>query len=190
MARQFVDAVQRHDAVEADRLEKLLNKADDPPALGSAALWYAEVAGWPVFPLRPGEKIPATRHGFKDATTDEDQIREWWSAQPLYNIGIPTGPISGFDVIDVDGPSGVKSLSELGDDVLPDIHGKVSTPRGIHLLVLATESGNRAGVRPGIDYRSVGGFVVSPPSIVDGKRYSWAMKPSPQILGAACAAAS
>jgi hypothetical protein len=33
------------------------------------ALAYAR-HGWPVFPCAPGAKIPATRHGFRDATTD------------------------------------------------------------------------------------------------------------------------
>jgi Bifunctional DNA primase/polymerase, N-terminal len=30
--------------------------------------------GWPVFPCQPGQKIPATRHGYLDATTDQQQI--------------------------------------------------------------------------------------------------------------------
>lgn len=180
--RQFVDAIQRHDPAEAERLEKLLNKTDEPPALGPVALWYAR-QGWPVFPLRPGSKVPATKQGFYDATVDPQQIREWWGREPSYNIGVPTGPTSGFDVIDVDGPEGIRSLAELGEDALPDIHGKVATPRGFHLLVKATEDGNRAGVRPGIDYRSLGGYVCMAPSIVDGRRYSWLMKPSPEIIG-------
>ena len=38
----------------------------------AAALRYA-LANWPVFPCIPGEKVPATRHGFLDATTDPGQ---------------------------------------------------------------------------------------------------------------------
>ena len=37
------------------------------------ALAYAR-RGWPVFPCLPGQKIPATKHGYLDATTDEQQI--------------------------------------------------------------------------------------------------------------------
>lgn len=179
LARQFVDAVQRGDQAEASRLEKLVNKIDEPPSLGSAALWYAGV-GWPVLPLVPGEKRPLTAHGLKDASVEPAQIREWWGRWPNANIGVRTGVR--FDVIDIDTEVGLRSLAELGDDVLPDIHGKALTPRGVHYFVTPTGSGNRAAVRPGIDYRGASGFCVVAPSVVDGKKYSWAMKPSPKIL--------
>lgn len=180
LARQFVDAVQRGDA-DADRLETLLNKPRPLATLGQSALWYAK-QGWKVFPLLPNQKVPATRNGFKDATSDLARIKAWWDKSPESNIGLPTG--ERFDVIDVDGPTGIQSLAELGDDVLPDIHGKVLTPNGVHLFVEASGDGNRAGVRPGIDYRGVGGYVVCPPSQIDFKRYSWATKPSPVLLTA------
>src|SRR2546423_1238501 len=70
------------------------------------ALAYAR-RGWPVFPCAPGEKIPATRHGFRDATIDEQQITEWFRRNPGWNLAIATGA-PGPDVLDVDrrGPSG------------------------------------------------------------------------------------
>ena len=182
LARRFVDAIQRGDEKAANELERQLNAPKAPPSMGSAALWYANAAKWPVFPCVPGEKRPATKNGFRDASRDPDQIRAWWTAEPLYNIGIPTGPMT-FDAVDVDGPDGIRSLAELGDDVLPDLHGKVSTPRGLHLLVRGTSDGNRVNVRKGIDYRSEGGFVLTVPSIVNGRRYSWITPPSPEIYG-------
>jgi hypothetical protein len=178
VARKFIDAIQAGNDGEADRLEKELNRAAALPSLGASALWYAQ-QGWPVFPLLPGTKQPATRHGFKDATTDLDRIKDWWAKHPEANIGLPTGVM--FDVIDIDGPEGVKSLAELGDDVLPDIHGKVGSPRGFHFYVKPSGDGNRAGVRPGIDYRGQGGYVVAPPSRLDFKKWQWLVKPSPEI---------
>lgn len=188
LARQFVDAIQREDMDEADRLETLLNKPAPAPVLGPPALWYAK-QGWAVFLLAPNSKQPLLSkkrdgaNGLHDATTDLDQVRKWWTQYPEANIGLPTG--HRFDVIDIDGPTGAQSLAELKDDDLPDIHGKVTTPNGMHLYVQDTGDGNRAGVRPGIDYRGVGGYVVAPPSQVDFKRYTWATKPSPVILSAA-----
>ena len=59
--------------------------------------------GWPVFPLhsvrdgrcscnkpdcRDTGKHPLTAHGLLDATTDEDQIRDWWERRhPIANLG-------------------------------------------------------------------------------------------------------
>ena len=65
-----------------------------------AALAYA-TAGWPVFPCIPGEKVPATSHGVKDATTDAAQIRAWWARNPDRNVAIATGA-PGPDVLDID----------------------------------------------------------------------------------------
>ena len=77
-----------------------------------AALAYAK-AGWRVFPCIPGEKVPATSHGVKDATTDPAQIRAWWAAEPGPERGDRHGD-PGPDVLDVDrkpdGASGFPAL--------------------------------------------------------------------------------
>jgi len=194
LCREFVDAIQRGDEAEAVRLEKLVNAPPKIPSLGSAALWYAK-HGWPVFPLAPvgyrdprrpefvgdGKKpFPGTR-GFKEATTDPALIKQQWSAHPDANIGGATGIL--YDVLDIDGAEGVRSLTELGDDVLPTIHGKAATPHnGYHYFIEKTGDGCRAGVRPGLDFRGEGGYVVLSPSIINGKRYTWLTPPSPKIL--------
>jgi hypothetical protein len=56
----------------------------------AVALGYAE-AGWPVFPCHPETKAPLTENGFKDATTNELQIRRWWSRNPKAMVGVPAG---------------------------------------------------------------------------------------------------
>ena len=159
---------------------KLAELEDAPPKLGPSALYYAQHYGWPVFPLVPGDKRPLTKNGFYDATTDAEQIKKWWTANPDANIGLPTG--IAFDVIDVDLPDGPESLKQMTK--LPDIHGRVRTAsRGLHLLIEPTGEGNTAGLVPGIDMRGKGGYVVAPPSWRGnpGERWTWLSKPSPTI---------
>ena len=65
-----------------------------------AALGFAK-RGKPVFPCKP-DKTPLTPNGFKDATTDPNQITEWWTKHPEALIGMPTGAVSGVVVLDVE----------------------------------------------------------------------------------------
>lgn len=183
LADEWIAAVVADDCALEDSLGAQIEQIDSaPPRLLDAALHYAGF-GWPVFPLRPRTKVPATRNGLKDATTDTDRIRAWWQRHPDANIGLPTG--HAFDVIDVDVPHGVPSLQRLlANDA--QAHGRVSTASGgIHFYVAPTGGGNLAGILPGIDYRGKGGYVVAPPSTLGqrGRTWSWGIHPSPVITG-------
>ncbi|MDP9485399.1 MAG: bifunctional DNA primase/polymerase, partial [Actinomycetota bacterium] len=144
----------------------------------SAALKYAEREK-PVFPLRPGGKEPLTRRGFKDATTDPDQIRRWWKRWPEANIGIPTGERSGLLVLDHD----AYKPEAISREDLERKHGPipktltVGTGRGgfQYLFLYPAGSGirNSAGeLGPGLDVRGEGGYIVAPPSRTEGP-YEW-----------------
>lgn len=183
LAQEWLAATLADDEFTADALEYDIEALDTrEPRLLEAALRYASW-GWPVFPLKPGGKAPATRNGFKDATTDGDHIRAWWTSTPDANIGLPTGML--FDVIDIDPPAGAVSYAQLAaDDLVPDVHGHVATASGgLHLYIAATGDGNRAAILPGIDYRGAGGYVVAPPSTLGerGRAWSWVSVPSPMI---------
>src|SRR5258707_3155457 len=75
------------------------------PALTEALACAAR--GWPVFPCQPGRKLPATAHGYLDATTDTGQVTRWFTRHPHWNLAVATGA-PGPDVLDVDqhGPAG------------------------------------------------------------------------------------
>lgn len=183
LAQDWLDAATTGDDDIADGIEAAINEIDRrSPNMLTAALRYAQY-GWPVFPLRAGQKRPASRNGFKDATTNPDRIHAWWTRHPDHNLGLPTGHT--FDVIDIDPPNGVHSYLQLLDlGVIPDAHGQVTTASGgTHLYVKPTGKGNTAGTRPGIDYRGIGGYVVAPPSTLGppGRAWTWTHRPSPLI---------
>lgn len=148
------------------------SSSDEPLAAWAHA--YA-AGGFPVFPLIPRDKRPATRNGFKNATTKLDVVDWWWEQHPDYNIGIATGHT--FDVLDVDGERGVANLTRhIGEKYFH--HGPlVLTGRGWHLLFAPTGRGNGAallGPESKVDFRGLGGYVVAPPSIHPlGHRYIW-----------------
>ena len=139
------------------------------------ALAYARF-GWPVFPCLPGEKIPATRHGFRDATTDQRQIIDWFGRGVACNLAIATGA-PGPDVLDVDqhGPAGngfaaLAKLERAG--LLDGAAAYVRTPSGgMHAYFTGSDQHNGRLARHHLDFRSAGGYIVAPPSEVNGKPY-------------------
>jgi bifunctional DNA primase/polymerase-like protein len=139
------------------------------------ALAYA-FHGWPVFPCQPGQKIPATAHGYRDATTDSEQIGEWFTDSADYNLAIATGA-PGPDVLDIDqhGPAGdgYAAFDRLREAGLADGAATlVRTPSG-GLHAYFTGSDQRSGRLPGhhLDFRSQGGYVLAPPSQIGGRPY-------------------
>ncbi len=139
------------------------------------ALAYAH-HGWPVFPCLPSQKIPATAHGFCDATTDEQQIAEWFGRGFGWNLAIATGA-PGPDVLDVDqhgeAGNGYPAFAKLERAGLVDgASAYVRTPAG-GMHAYFTGSDQRNGRLPShhLDFRSQGGYILAPPSQVDAKPY-------------------
>ena len=150
--------------------------------LHSAARAYAQ-RGWAVFPIKPGEKVPATHHGCKDATTDVGQVDGWWG-RCEYNIGVATGAPSGIWVLDVDGTEGLDSLAHLGHGV-PGTLTQFTPSGGVHLVFTDPGGvGNTAGrIAPNVDSRGDGGYIVVAPSLhPNGGRYKWGGKQTPQPI--------
>lgn len=150
------------------------------------ALWYASL-GMAVFPLKPRRKEPATTNGCRAATTNPDQIAQWWDIHQNDNIGIATGMISGglmaidLDVDENKGINGYQVMKEWQQQhsALPDTVQSITGRGGYHLLYRDNKPwGNKVGLYEGVDIRGEGGYIVAPPSIhPNGKRYEWEQDP-------------
>jgi hypothetical protein len=141
-----------------------------------ATLRYAG-HGWPVFPCAARAKVPAIAggHGVHDATTDPARITRWWSERPDRNVAIATGA-PGPDVLDVDvhgDATGIPALQRLyAAGLIPEATAAVRTPSGgMHLYFAGSDQGNGTLARHHIDFRARGGYVVAPPSVVNGTAY-------------------
>lgn len=139
-----------------------------------AALGYA-ARGWPVLPLRAGQKVPLTTNGLHDASTNPAVVRDWWSRWPDANVGVRTGAASKLVVVDADVKDGASGRASFAALRLPATMISRTWSKGWHALYQhpGFEIRNRAGLRPGIDIRADGGYIVVPPSVINGATYRW-----------------
>jgi hypothetical protein len=166
------------------------------PDLLAQALLYAS-HGWHVFPLHTPDgaggcscrkpdcgsigKHPRTFKGLKEATTDEAQIRRWWTQFPDANIGIATGKISNLLAIDVDprhgGWEGLKELFDRVGEPFPETMEVITGSGGRHFLFRMPDADIRNSANKlaqGVDVRGNGGYIVAAPSLhASSNRYGW-----------------
>jgi hypothetical protein len=143
----------------------------------TAALWYAG-HGFPVFPCRPRGKEPITEHGFRDATTDQQKIRQWWTETPAANIGMPTGAVSGLIVLDIDPRNGGEEALETlirQHGRLPETAEQITGGGGRHYVFRHPGRPVKCGsLAPGVDIKGDGGYIIVAPSIhSSGRAYTW-----------------
>jgi hypothetical protein len=170
-----------------------MSRPPDNPLL-NAALDYA-ARGIPVLPVhcpssRPGREVacscgdpacgsigkhPITAHGLKDASTNREQVEWWWQRFPRANVGLATGHL--FDVLDIDGAAGERSIAGLAPARPVSRPGPlVRTGRGgWHIYLAPTGLGNpKPRDMEQVDWRGRGGYVLAPPSRhASGRRYRW-----------------
>lgn len=149
--------------------------------------------GWRVFPCAAGKKEPAIPkrdggRGCLDATDDEEKICEWAGKYPDANIGVACGKESALLVVDIDchhgGLDSIKTLRSQGFKLPPTV--SVRTPSGgwhLYYAYLAGPKNSKSLLGKGIDIRTTGGYVVAPPSMLDGaKAYRWHCAPLGAVL--------
>jgi hypothetical protein len=105
------------------------------PRASTSLLWALTLAeeGRPCFPCGAGKR-PATPRSFKNATCDHDTLRELWRRYPGSLIGVPTGEISGLDILDIDPRHGVDSWFAEHKHRMPITRVHRTRGGGLHLL--------------------------------------------------------
>lgn len=159
--------------------EYTLAAAQQHPVLASA-LYYASL-GWCVLPVYMDTKKPRITGWQNRATTDPAQITHWFTDWPTAGIGIATGKMSGFFVIDVDqgeGKDGEASLRKMEAELgaLPHALQQRTPSGGRHILFRYDNLipvGSSAGIERAIDVRRDGGYIVVPPGARGLGAYEW-----------------
>jgi hypothetical protein len=162
-----------HQLADLDRRTRAVVAAFSAPSAAAVARALVQV-GIPVFPCAPRAKRPLTQRGFQDATTDLAQVARMWRNRPDANVAIPTGRISGFDVVDIDTHEAGSGRDRF-DRALQHGHATgwaftVHTPHaGLHAYFPNPGIEQRSWQLPKahIDFRSDGGYIVVPPSYVE-----------------------
>jgi hypothetical protein len=130
--------------------------------------------GWSVIPLGIDKRPLIEWKPFQSEKASEEQINEWFSKTEV-NIGVVTGKISNLIVVDIDPRHGGT------EEAFKDIQTVKSATGGggWHYYFQYVEGvQNSANIKPGIDIRGEGGYVVVPPSShSSGKDYEWIIAP-------------
>lgn len=143
-----------------------------------AALEYLE-RGWSVIPIKPEGKRPAIKwREYQERQPTEEEVEQWWTQWPDYDIALITGEISGVVVVDCDNEDAAHAAFDAG--MRSNI--KAKTKRGIHLYFEHPKDGIRRGPRAGVnsrgadwpringlDFRGDGSYALLPPS----NNYHW-----------------
>jgi hypothetical protein len=169
----------------------LVDEVDDASdAMLHAALELAEL--WYVFPVPPGTKKSYKSAAYCDGrnwgmTRNVAEIRRDWKRWPKANIGLPTGKVNGFWVLETDtragghAHDGEETLAALvaTNGPLPKTR-KARSPSGSIHYYFKHPDDDRYEIRntaskigSGIDTRGEGGMVIAPPSKRRDGCYEW-----------------
>ena len=111
------------------------------------------------------DKTPATPRGFYDATLDPKTLRAQIGDRRDFLLGVPTGELSGLDVLDLDPPLGHDWLDRHRTEI-PETRTHYTRRAGLHLLFRHRQnlrcSASKLGL--GVDVRADGGYVIWWPS--------------------------
>jgi hypothetical protein len=139
-----------------------------------------------LMPIKENTKLPI-KQGWQNLNISADEIKSSFNKSSSQNVGMITGKPSNVIVLDFDVKNGAlgektyKLLFKLFGEKLNTL--KSNTPSGgFHLFfrpVSQVSLKNSVNILDGLDIRSDGGFVVVPPSCIDGSYYVFENKNAP-----------
>ncbi len=120
---------------------------------------------WHLFPVIG--KVPATLHGYLDATPDPKRLEEQLRAAPdADGLAVAAG-FSGLAILDLDVTEGVDGRDTLRERRFPWCQAetpRAATPRGGEHVFFSGSLPSRTALLAGVDVKSRGGYVVIPPA--------------------------
>lgn len=131
----------------------------------SQAVKYSAYFGLAVLPLSSSKKPPMD-YSWQPLQNRRMTVSEILSCPVWENVGIVTGAISGVAVVDCDTME--KANQFWNDRPTPVV---VQTPKGFHFFYRHPGQHVKTCQSDGFDIRGDGGYVVAPPSVVEGKPY-------------------
>ena len=151
----------------------------------STALDYAlsfNTLGYNVIPLiQMGKKPPFEWEIYQTRFSTPEEIQAWYAENPYFNVGLPTGGLSGLVVIDADSPSAVRYCT-LHMEMTPF---RIRSRKGIHYYYRhpGIHIPSKARIHPIelIDIRGDGGYVATIGSIHE-TGYVYDLAPSARIV--------
>lgn len=156
------------------------------PDMLKQALMYAK-KGFSVIPIIPDERkkphVEWAKYQKERASTE--QIEKWWKDWPLANVAIVTGVISKISVIDIDLYKMTDEEKEEIKLLLPKVDTPVAkSPKGGRHLYFKYHADlpTKSNILKHVDGRNNGGYIVAPPSRINGSSYEW--KPGKHPLNA------
>lgn len=113
----------------------------------------------PAFPCNI-DKVPLTKNGFKDATTDPKEFKKLIPKFTSYLLGVPTGNLSGLDVLDID-QQGLNWLSSIRNEI-PTTRSHKTRSGGSHIIFNHIEGlcCSVSKIATGVDVRADGGYII------------------------------
>lgn len=145
----------------------------------NAAVAYRK-KGVSVFPVGKDKKpVIKEWNPYRKRFATDEELQEWF-IKNNFGIAIVTGILSKLTVVDIDPRHGGTTVG-----LPPTLTAKTQSGGWHFYYQYYPLVKNRSNIRPGVDIRTEGGYVVAPPTIGEHGVYKWIINERPQLFPAA-----